>query len=73
MTQPLISQEYYEQIVNNFKKYNSYDSNHKFEFRIKHISHNSFVLVYTDTTTQFQFEQTFWHTTFDEKTSIYPN
>lgn len=67
MTQPLIAQEYYEQIVNKFKKYNSYDSNHKFEFRIERIAHNGFVLVYTDTTTQFQFEQTFWYSTFDER------
>lgn len=67
MTQPLIAQEYYEQIVNKFKKYNSYDSNPKFEFHIERIAHNGFVLVYTDTTTQFQFEQTFWYTTFDER------
>ena len=67
MTQPLIAQEYYEQIVNKFKKYNSYDSNHKFEFRIERIAHDGFVLVYTDTTTQFQFEQTFWYSTFDER------
>lgn len=67
MTQPLIAQEYYEQIVNKFKKYNSYDSNPTFEFRIERIAHNGFVLVYTDTTTQFQFEQTFWYITFDER------
>ena len=67
MTQPLIAQEYYEQIVNKFKKYNSYDSNPTFEFRIERIAHNGFVLVYTDTTTQFQFEQTFWYSTFDER------
>lgn len=67
MTQPLISQEYYEQIVNKFKKYNSYDSNPTFEFRIERIAHNGFILVYTDTTTQFRFEQTFWYTTFDER------
>ena len=67
MTQPLIAQEYYEQIVNKFKKYNSYDSNPTFEFRIERIAHNGFVLVYTDTTTQFQFDQTFWYSTFDER------
>lgn len=67
MTQPLIAQEYYEQIVNKFKKYNSYDSDPTFEFRIERIAHNGFVLVYTDTTTQFQFEQTFWYSTFDER------
>ena len=67
MTQPLIAQEYYEQIVNKFKKYNSYDSNPKFEFRIERIAHNGFVLVYTDTTSKFQFEQTFWYSTFDER------
>ena len=67
MTRPLISQEYYEQIVNKFKKYNSYDSNPTFEFHIERIAHDGFVLVYTDTTTQFQFEQIFWYTTFDER------
>lgn len=67
MTQPLIPNEYYQQIVNKFAKYNRYDTNPTFEFSIERIAHDGFVLVYTDTTTQFQFEQIFWYKTFEEK------
>ena len=66
MTQPLIPEEYYQQIVDKFDKYNRYDTNPTFAFHIERIAYNGFVLVYTDTTTNFQFEQTFWYSTIEE-------
>ena len=63
MLQPNIPQYYYQQIKDKFDKYNSYDTNPKFEFYIKHATTTNFTLGYIDTLTHFQFEQTFWFNT----------
>lgn len=63
MPQPNIPQHYYQQIKDKFDKYNSYDTNPKFEFYIKHATATNFTLGYIDTLTRFQFEQTFWFNT----------
>lgn len=63
MLQPNISQHYYQQIKDKFDRYNSYDTNPKFEFYIKHVTATNFTLGYIDTLTRFQFEQTFWFAT----------
>jgi len=63
MLQPNIPQHYYQQIKDKFDRYNSYDTNPKFEFYIKHVTATNFTLGYIDTLTRFQFEQTFWFAT----------
>lgn len=63
MLQPNIPQHYYQQIKDKFDRYNSYDTNPKFEFHIKHVTPTNFTLGYIDTLTRFQFEQTFWFNT----------
>lgn len=63
MTQHTMPQEYYQQIKDKFARYNSYDTNPKFEFYIKHATTTNFTLGYIDTLTRFQFEQTFWFNT----------
>ena len=63
MLQPNIPQHYYQQIKDKFDRYNSYDTNPKFEFYIKHATATNFTLGYIDTLTRFQFEQTFWFAT----------
>lgn len=55
-----IPHHYYQQIKDKFDRYNSYDTNPKFEFYIKHATATNFTLAYIDTLTRFQFEQTFW-------------
>lgn len=63
MTQQIIPYNYYQQVVDKFTKYNSYDTNPKFEFYIKHATATNFTLEYIDALTRFQFEQTFWFNT----------
>lgn len=63
MAQQTIPYNYYQQVVDKFTKYNSYDTNPKFEFYIKHATATNFTLGYIDALTRFQFEQTFWFNT----------
>ena len=63
MTQHTIPYHYYQQVIDKFTKYNSYDTNPKFEFYIKDATSTNFTLVYINTLTRFQFEQTFWFNT----------
>ena len=63
MVQQTIPYHYYQQIVDKFDKYNSYNTNPQFEFYIKNATGTNFTLVYINKLTRFQFEQTFWFTT----------
>jgi len=63
MTLQTIPYHYYQQIVDKFDKYNSYNTNPQFEFYIKNATGTNFTLVYINKLTRFQFEQTFWFNT----------